>query len=177
MACDLAYLVTGIPGAGKTKVSRALAQRFPRAAHIEADLLQEMIVSGGRWPGPEPDGEADAQLRLRARNAAQLANSFAAAGFVAVVDDVVVGRRRLALYQDAVEVPTLHVIVLAPPLEVALARDEARGYKRVGATWAHLDAHQRRELAGIGIWIDSGELDVDDTVDEVLRRTRTTLDR
>jgi tRNA uridine 5-carbamoylmethylation protein Kti12 len=171
MPCDFAYLVTGIPGAGKTTVSAALARRFRRAAHIEADLLQEMIVSGGRWPGPEPDEEADDQLALRARNAAVLANAFAASSFVPVIDDVVVGPTRLALYRDRVEVPTLHVIVLAPPLEVALARDDARGYKRVGRTWAHLDAYQRRELGGIGIWIDTGTLDVDETVDEVLRLT------
>jgi adenylylsulfate kinase-like enzyme len=177
VACNLAYLITGIPGAGKTTVSAALARRFLRAAHIEADLLQQMIVSGGRWPGSEPDPEANAQLRLRARNAALLANSFAAAGFVPVVDDVVVGPKRLALYRQALEAPTLHVIVLAPPLEVALARDAARGYKRVGETWAHLDAHQRRELGEIGIWIDTGALNVDETVDEVLRLAPSTLAR
>jgi predicted kinase len=171
VACDLAYLVTGIPGAGKTTVSDALARRFPRAAHIEADRLQEMIVSGGVWPDREPDGEAETQLRLRACNAALLANSFAESGFVPVIDDVVIGAERLALYQEAVHIRPLHVIVLAPALEVALSRDEARGYKRVGDKWAHLDAHQRAELEGIGIWIDTGPLDVRQTVDEVLRRT------
>jgi hypothetical protein len=88
-----------------------------------------------------------------------------------VIDDVVVGPRRLALYQEAVEVRPLHVVVLAPALDVALARDKARRYKHVGDKWAHLDAHQRRELRGIGIWIDTGTLDVEQTVDEVLRRT------
>ena len=71
-----AYLITGIPGAGKTTVSRLLAQRFPLAAHIEADRLQELIVSGSLWPDQEPREEAMRQLRLRARNAALLAESF-----------------------------------------------------------------------------------------------------
>jgi hypothetical protein len=88
-----------------------------------------------------------------------------------VIDDIVVAPQRLALYQDTIAVPTLHVIVLAPPVAVALARDAARGYKRVGDRWARLDDHQRRELGGIGTWIDTGMLDVDQTVDEVLRLT------
>jgi adenylate kinase family enzyme len=49
----LVIVVSGVPGAGKSSVSRALAQRFEHGAHIEADTLQKMIVSGASWPDPE----------------------------------------------------------------------------------------------------------------------------
>ena len=80
-----AYLITGIPGAGKTTVARLLAGRLPRAAHIEADRLQEWIVSGGLWPDQEPHEEAMRQLEQRAIHAARLATSYHEAGFSELV--------------------------------------------------------------------------------------------
>ncbi|MFJ5084035.1 hypothetical protein [Streptomyces sp. NPDC088706] len=45
-----AVLLSGIPGSGKSTVAAALAARFTASAHIEVDALQELIVTGGRWP-------------------------------------------------------------------------------------------------------------------------------
>ncbi|MBA2463263.1 MAG: AAA family ATPase [Actinobacteria bacterium] len=53
---DGVVLISGVPGAGKTTVARLLAQRLPLAAHIEADEIQNLIVSGG----PASPGEAAA---------------------------------------------------------------------------------------------------------------------
>jgi predicted kinase len=166
MAGAAAFLITGIPGAGKTTVSRLLARRFDRAAHIEADRLQEMIVSGGRWPDEEPHDEAMRQLDLRACHAAILTASFVRAGFAAVVDDVIIGPRRLAFYTRAVG--RLYLIVLAPALQVARSRDEHRKYKRVGDRWPHLDAEQREGLAGLGLWLDTSDLEPGETVEAIL---------
>ncbi|QIQ03538.1 AAA family ATPase [Streptomyces liangshanensis] len=162
-----AVLLTGIPGSGKSTVAAALATRLPRAAHVEVDGLQQMIVSGGRWPTPEPDAEADRQIFLRARNACLLADSFAAAGFVPVLDDVVVRRAHLDFYRATLHTRPLHLVVLSPTPTTTHHRNQTRA-KTLTTDWSPLDQALRTELAGEGTWIDNGTQTVDETVDAVL---------
>ncbi|MEW1695653.1 AAA family ATPase [Streptomyces sp. NPDC093249] len=165
-----AVLLAGIPGSGKSTVAAALAARFARAAHIEVDALQSLVVSGCRWPTPEGDPEADRQILLRARNATLLADSFAAAGFLPVIDDVVVRRSHLDFYRAHSGRTPLHTVILAPGPEKAWERNNARD-KRLTTNWAFLDEAMRAELADEGVWLDNADLTVEETVDAVLTAT------
>lgn len=163
-------LISGVPGAGKTTVARLLAQRLPLAAHIEADEIQNLIVSGGLHPQEKPQQEAERQLQLRTTNVSLLADSFAAADIVPIVDDTVVVRKRLDDYLADLSTRPLRLVLLAPPLEVALARDAARGYKQVGHLWRHLDAEMRDEMVGRGLWLDTAKLTAEETVATIVAR-------
>lgn len=169
-------LLVGIPGSGKSTVAAAVAARFGRAAHIEVDHLQELIVQGGRWPSPDGDPEADRQILLRARNGCLLADSFVGAGFLAVMDDVVVRRSHLDFYRAHVKAGPLHVVVLAPGPEKAWERNNAR-HKKLTTNWAFLDEAMREELSGEGVWIDNADQTVEETVAAVLAATGLTPEK
>jgi cytidylate kinase len=163
------YIVSGIPGAGKTTVSRLLASRLARGVHLEADRLPEWIVSGGVWPNQEPQAEADRQLRLRARNVCLLADSYFDAGFTPVIDDVVIGSR-LAEFQRTLRSRPLLLVLLTPRLEVVEHRDANRTEKHVFDIWSHLNEVMHRETPRVRLWLDSSDITAEQTVSAILQQ-------
>lgn len=162
-------LVTGVMAAGKSTVAQALAERLPRAAHVHGDAFRRMVVSGRVEPSAGLTEEALRQLRLRYRLAAQVADGYAEAGFTAVWQDIVLGPM-LAEMTDQLRSRPRYVVVLSPRSEVVAARETARaktGYTDQ-AQLVELDEALRHETPRLGLWIDSSELTVDETVDAIL---------
>jgi adenylylsulfate kinase-like enzyme len=160
-------VVSGLPGVGKSTTAGALARRFERAAHIEADRLQELIVSGAALPDLEGIGaEARRQLDLRLRNACLLARSFADAGFAAIVDDIVIGDA-VDVLRDLLGDGDFHFVMLVPDFAQVKQRWIDMGSPFAHA-WDWIDHAIRNDTTRIGLWLDNTDLGVDQTVDAIV---------
>ena len=172
-----AVLVVGTQASGKSSVGRALAARVGRGAFILGDLLWKMVVAGAADMSSESNPEADRQLALRYRHGAMLCESLVRDGFVAVHAENMYGpavpRHLRTLRCDR------SLVVLRPRLEVIEERERQRGTHAYRA-WIPpggtlCDAINRFDewldaTPPVGLWVDSSDQSVDETVDSILGR-------
>ena len=162
-------VVTGLPGAGKSSTSALLAQQLEKAAHIEADRIQELIISGAEHPtidGASP--KAIDQLQLRLRNSVLLAKSFSESGFTAIVDDIVHGNRFDQLVED-LQKESFYFIVLLRDLETL--KQEWRDMDSPFAeSWDWIDEDLRKNTPRVGLWLDTTNSTLTEVVEQILVR-------
>lgn len=160
-------IVTGMPGAGKSTVTRLLAARMPRAARIAADDMNAMILAGAVWPLGHPAEEAARQVELSYRNLAALAKNFTDAGFVTVIDCVIPDGAHLNRLLGHLRSDTPSLVVLAPGAEACKERNAGRAASErfTFDGYDELDEAMRRGFGDRGWWLDTSDLSADRTAD------------
>lgn len=161
-------VITGAMAAGKSTVAELLAHRLPASVHVRGDVFRTMVVNGRIDMAPDASPEAMAQLHLRYALAAHTADTYAGAGFDAIVQDVIIGTE-LAGFVNRILTPDRFLVVLSPSVSSLEWRERHRakeGYTHFSPS--ALDDVLRRESAPIGYWLDSSAQTPEETVDDIL---------
>ncbi|MBD5787190.1 AAA family ATPase [Cellulosimicrobium terreum] len=159
-------VVTGAMAAGKSTVADALARSLPLAAHVRGDMFRRFVVSGQASMDPPLSAAGRAQLDLRHALAAQAADTYAAAGITAVVQDILLGPD-LVRFTERVRTRPCYAVVLTPDASTLAARDSARHKRGYGAWSADEFAAEARATPG-GLHVDTTGWTAEQTVRHVL---------
>lgn len=164
-------VVAGAMAAGKSTVAQAIAMRLPRAVHVRGDIFRRMVVSGRAEMSTEPSDESLRQLELRYRLGRMVADEYARAGFTAVVQDVIYGPG-LPDYVAGFATTPVALVMLAPRPDVLEKREADRDKSGYGAEWdaAAMNRELHETTPRIGLWLDTSDQSVAETVDEILGR-------
>jgi chloramphenicol 3-O-phosphotransferase len=136
-------ILTGPPGAGKSSVAEALAERYDRVAHIDVGVLRNFVAPTGRGPSETRDRLTE----LSVRNACALARNFLTERIAVIIDDVVITRADLDRYVEELKPAgdPIHHVRLLPSLEVCQVRNVERAEgrqppSRVETVWKQFEA-------------------------------------
>ncbi|HEU4393184.1 MAG TPA: AAA family ATPase [Solirubrobacterales bacterium] len=118
-------ILTGPSGVGKTTVAGLLAERTERAVHLEADVFFRFVRSGYVEPW-KPESHDQNRLVMEIVGAA--AASYAKAGYLTIVDGIVIPRWFLDPLREMLQDAGLAVAyaVIRAPLSVCTERVRAR---------------------------------------------------
>lgn len=163
-------LITGVPGAGKSTISRLIADELNRSALMDAYFVGRLVASGYVWPLGEPADEAARQVRLLSTNLCALAGNFADAGFTPIIDLVVPDGEQLDTYRRALASRRLLLVVLDPGFEVCRYRNEIRPPQQqfFFDGYDELRASMRRHFGSLGWWLDTSDFTATQTAERIL---------
>ena len=168
-------LISGFAGAGKSTISRLLAQQAARSLHISVDALREMTISGQMQPGLDWTDEGYAQFARARKTALFMAQLYAEAGVQVLIDDVCVPHMFADHYAPMASNPLAKRILLMPSRDALRQRMQQRQ-----APWDHIlpsivdDVYDYLEPMPKDGWIvlDTSDWSIERTVNEVQAHIR-----
>ena len=164
------YVITGVMASGKSTVAEALAHRLKKGIHLRGDIFRKMIVSGREEMCECPSKEALEQLDMRYKITAKVAREYYDYGFSVVVQDNYLGEK-LNYFIRLLQPYPVYVIVLNPDISTITEREQRRGKKGYdGFTVESLHHMFLTETPKIGLWLDTTDLTVEETVSEIIKR-------
>jgi len=166
-------VVTGPAASGKTTVAARLCHRLERAAHIEVDLLRDMVIAGYASPNPGDEHDPIAaleQTRLATANAISLARNFSLAGYEVAIDAVIETSEGLdELLAGFAGLAPVSVITLMPDSLTLQSRDAVRDPDlRLGQRCLELRRIYETNGEQRGLRLDSSHMSVSETVTWIL---------
>ncbi|MFD0634770.1 adenylyl-sulfate kinase [Catenulispora yoronensis] len=163
-------ILTGMPGAGKSTVSRLVAESLPRAACLDGDFINRLVLGGRVGFGQEPVEEWNRQIDLMNRNMAMLSANFADAGFTPVIDSLLPDRRQVDDIVDRLAPRPVLLVVLSPGIDACVYRNTIRhpDHQFFFDGYEGLEAAMRREFGDVGWWFDTSALTPEQTAARVV---------
>jgi chloramphenicol 3-O-phosphotransferase len=163
-------IITGAPAAGKSTISRLVAEGLPRSARLDGDFVHRLIVSGFVWGLGDPPEEAARQAQLTRKNMCALAANFLDARFTPIIDTLIPDREGLDDFLEALSPRRVLLVVLTPSIGIHHYRNTIRDPQEqfFFNDYETLTATMHNGFGTVGWWFDTSSLTPEETAAEII---------